>query len=1022
MNLTKIAFEYKKSVLLIIALLVINGVFAYFTLPAQEDPSVTVREVIVTTTFPGMSAKRVEQLITKKLEEELIKIPELKDITSASSTGLSTIHVLAQDRYFNLDLIWQDVRNKVNAAYAKMPEGTNVPFVNDEFGDVSVITLALTADGFPMNAVFDTAQHIRDTLYSVGGTKKIDILGQQDERIFLEVSNAKLAQLGISKDAIIKELQNQNIIRSGGQVDIGLASFTVEPTGNFSSIDDIADTLINIPDSEKFIALKDIVSVQHGYIDPPNKLAYFNGKPAIFFSIAMLDDYNILEYAPRVMQKVEQIIATLPLGYELHVATYQAKQVKDTVQNVSINVIETLAIVLVVVILFLGVRMGLIVGSIVPAVMLASLTIMQLTDMKLERMSLATLIISLGLLVDNGIVIAEDFKRRLETGVERYQAMIQGSSELAIPLLSSSATTILVFLPLMLAEHSAGEYTRSVSLVVLITLLISWVLALCLTPILCYLFVKLDPAAAAAQGDESNSLLNKINSRYEKLLHWILGHKALFLTTMFALLIASGASMQFVAKQFFPDSDRSQILINVDLPAGTSARETNRQMENIFKWLSNNEELTYIDSYSGYVGFSGPRFVLSLSPEDPVENKGFIVVNIADGVELYDVAKKLDRDLERDFPNVSIRAKKMFLGPSDSSIITVQVKGPDADVIYNKAQEIMDVFNQVPNTVDVRNNWENLTIKVEVQIDQHRAKLSGISSYDIAKSLEAYFVGVQVTEYRDGDEIIPLVFRANDVERQSLDRMRTINIYSPKTGQAIPLFQVAKFVPVNQFSTIHHENMFRTIDIEARNTEMAAEDLKLLVNDKIEQLKQDLPVNHTIEYDGVITDSIDAQKAMNSNMPMVLGVILILLVFQFNSYRKAAIVVLTIPLAFIGAAIGLHVMNAPFGFMVILGIYSLAGIVVNNAIVLIDRIKIEMDNGSAEYDAVINSCLTRLRPIAMATITTITGLLPLILTKDPLFYGMANVLAFGLGIGTILTLCVVPSLYCIFYKVQHIQN
>lgn len=1022
MNLTKIAFEYKKSVLLIIALLVINGVFAYFTLPAQEDPSVTVREVIVTTTFPGMSAKRVEQLITKKLEEELIKIPELKDITSASSTGLSTIHVLAQDRYFNLDLIWQDVRNKVNAAYAKMPEGTNVPFVNDEFGDVSVITLALTADGFPMNAVFDTAQHIRDTLYSVGGTKKIDILGQQDERIFLEVSNAKLAQLGISKDAIIKELQNQNIIRSGGQVDIGLASFTVEPTGNFSSIDDIADTLINIPDSEKFIALKDIVSVQHGYIDPPNKLAYFNGKPAIFFSIAMLDDYNILEYAPRVMQKVEQIIATLPLGYELHVATYQAKQVKDTVQNVSINVIETLAIVLVVVILFLGVRMGLIVGSIVPAVMLASLTIMQLTDMKLERMSLATLIISLGLLVDNGIVIAEDFKRRLEMGVERYQAMIQGSSELAIPLLSSSATTILVFLPLMLAEHSAGEYTRSVSLVVLITLLISWVLALCLTPILCYLFVKLDPAAAAAQGDESNSLLNKINSRYERLLHWILGHKALFLTTMFALLIASGASMQFVAKQFFPDSDRSQILINVDLPAGTSARETNRQMENIFKWLSNNEELTYIDSYSGYVGFSGPRFVLSLSPEDPVENKGFIVVNIADGVELYDVAKKLDRDLERDFPNVSIRAKKMFLGPSDSSIITVQVKGPDADVIYNKAQEIMDVFNQVPNTVDVRNNWENLTIKVEVQIDQHRAKLSGISSYDIAKSLEAYFVGVQVTEYRDGDEIIPLVFRANDVERQSLDRMRTINIYSPKTGQAIPLFQVAKFVPVNQFSTIHHENMFRTIDIEARNTEMAAEDLKLLVNDKIEQLKQDLPVNHTIEYDGVITDSIDAQKAMNSNMPMVLGVILILLVFQFNSYRKAAIVVLTIPLAFIGAAIGLHVMNAPFGFMVILGIYSLAGIVVNNAIVLIDRIKIEMDNGSAEYDAVINSCLTRLRPIAMATITTITGLLPLILTKDPLFYGMANVLAFGLGIGTVLTLCVVPSLYCIFYKVQRIQN
>ncbi|WP_298442030.1 efflux RND transporter permease subunit [uncultured Ferrimonas sp.] len=1018
MNITKLAFDYRKSVLLIIALLIINGVYAYFTLPAQEDPSITVREVIVTTTFPGMSAQRVEQLITKKLEEELIKIPELKEINSSSANGLSTVHVIAQDRYFNLDEIWQDVRNKVSAAYAKMPEGTQTPYVNDEFGDVSVITLALTSDGFSQKQSFDIAQHIRDTLYGVNGTKKVEILGQQPERVFLEVSNAKLAQLGISPDAILQELQNQNIIRSGGNVDIGLTSFIVEPSGNFTSIADIADTFINLPNSDNFIALKDIVTIKHGYVDPPNKLAYFNGEPALFFAIAMLDEHNILEYAPRLMQQVAQISATLPIGYQLHVATYQAQQVEETIESVSVNVVQTLAIVLVVVILFLGVRMGLIVGAIVPAVMLVALTIMQLTEMKLERMSLATLIISLGLLVDNGIVIAEDFKRRLEEGVERYQAMIQGSTELAIPLLSSSATTILVFLPLMLAEHAAGEYTRSVSLVVLITLLVSWVLALCLTPMLCYFFVQLAPPAGTQQGTEKPNLLAKISGHYEHLLHWVLSHKALFLASMLALLLASGFSMQFVAKQFFPDSDRSQILINVDLPAGTSARETNRQMEAIFNWINHNGDLDYVDSYSGYVGFSGPRFVLSLSPEDPVENKGFIVVNVAEGQDLYAIAQQLDRDLESAFPNVAIRAKKMFLGPSDSSIITVQVKGPDADVIYRKAQQIMDVFHQVPNTVDIHNNWENLTIKVEVQIDQHRAKLAGITSNDIAKALQSYFVGVQVTEYRDGDEIIPLIMRANNAERHSLDRMRTINVYSAKTGNAVPLFQVANFVPVNQFSSIHHEQLFKTVSVEARNTEMAAEDLKLLVDEKIDQLRADLPPNHSIEYDGVITDSIDAQQAMNANMPMVLGIILILLVLQFNSYRKTAIVALTIPLSFIGAAIGLHVMSASFGFMVILGIYSLAGIIVNNAIVLLDRIKIERDNGSDHYQAVINSCITRLRPITMATITTIAGLLPLILTQDPLFYGMANVMAFGLGIGTILTLCVVPSLYCCFYKVQ----
>lgn len=1021
MNLTKIAFEYKKSVLLIISLLIINGIFAYFTLPAQEDPNITIREAIVSTSFPGMSPQRVEQLITKKLEEELRKIPEVKDLTSSSSSGLSTIHVSIQDRYFNLDDIWQDVRNRVDAAYANMPKGTRTPFVNDDFGDVSVITLALTADGFTMNNMFDIAQHIRDTLYAIEGTKKIEILGQQVERIFLETSNAKLSQLGISPTAIINELQNQNIILSGGQVDVGATSFIVEPSGNFNSIDDIANTFINIPNSEDFIALRDIVTVRHGYIDPPNKLAYFNGEPALFFTIAMLENHNILEYAPRMMKQVEQVISTLPIGYQLDIATYQAEQVDKTVKGVSINVLQTLAIVLIVVILFLGVRMGLIVGAIVPAVMLATLTIMQFSDMKLERMSLATLIISLGLLVDNGIVIAEDFKRRIESGVERYQAMIQGCSELAVPLLSSSATTILVFLPLMLAEHAAGEYTRSVSLVILITLLTSWVLALCITPILCYYFIKPAPVAEAnnnKSNQQSLSFMDRFYISYEKFLHWVLQHKALFLTAMIALFFASVFSMKFVEQQFFPNSDRSQVLVNVDLPAGTSARETNRQMKEIFQWLNNNNELDFINSYSGYVGFSGPRFVLSLSPEDPVENKGFIVLNIEEGIDISALTIKLDQDLENRFPNVAIRAKKMFLGPSDSSILTVQVKGPDKNVIYKKAQEIMDVFHQVPNTIDIRNNWENLTVKIEVQIDQHRAKRSGITSSEIAQALESYFAGTQITEYRDGDEIIPILFRADDSERRSLDRMRTINIYSQKTGQAIPLFQVADFVPVNQFSTIHHENMFRTIDIEARNIKMTAEDLKALVDEKIELLKQDLPVNHLIEYDGVITDSKEAQKALNSNMPMVLGFIVILLVVQFNSYRKAAVIALTIPLSFIGAVIGLLVMNAPFGFMVILGLYSLAGIIVNNAIVLIDRIKIEIEEGRSEYDAVIEACLTRLRPITMTTITTIMGLLPLILTKDPLFYGMANVIAFGLGIGTILTLCVVPLLYCSFYKVS----
>jgi multidrug efflux pump subunit AcrB len=1015
MNLTKTAFTFRKSVFLLLSVMLLNGIFAYFTLPAQEDPNITIREAIISTSFPGMSPERIEQLITKKLEEEIRKIAEVEEITSTSTIGLSIVHVKIYDRYFNLDDIWQNVRNKTTAAHTRMPSGTRTPFVNDEFGDVSVITLALTANGFDMSETYDIAQHIRDTLYGIEGTKKIEILGRQEERIFLEASNAKLAQLGISPDALVKELQNQNIISSGGQIDTGPISFIVEPSGNFDSTVDIANTYINIPSSENFIALKDVVTLRRDFIDPPDKIAYFNGEPAIFFAISMLPEYNLLEYAPRVMQKVSGIEATLPIGYQINTATYQAEQVQKTIAGVSVNVLQTLAIVLVVVILFLGIRTGLVVGAIVPFVMLITLTIMQFSDMKLERMSLATLIISLGLLVDNGIVIAEDFKRRLEEGIARYDAMLQGSKELAIPLLSSSVTTVLFFLPLMLAEHVAGEYTRSISLVILITLLTSWILALCVTPLLCYYFIKVPKQTESEK--EANSTGN-FYRYYEHSLHFLLKHKALFMGAMVILFVVSVSSMSRVAKQFFPDSDRTQIVVNIDLPNGTSSKETNRQMQDIFAWLNNKERFDYIENFSGYVGFSGPRFVMSLSPEDPAQNKGFMVLNVKDSTDISATILQLDREIEHDFPNVSARVNKMFLGPSDSNTISIQVKGPDKDVIYRKAQEIMTVLHNTPNTLDIRNDWENLIVKVDVQIDQQRAKRSGLTSSEIAQALETYFSGTQITEYREGDEIIPVILRAEQAERENLDRLRTLTIYSQKTGKSIPLFQVASLAPNNQFAIIQHEDLFRTINIQARNTEMAAEDLKHMIDDKIEALKVDLPVNHSIEYDGVIKESADAQKALGASMPIVLGLILMLLVAQFNSFRQAAVITLTIPLAFIGAVAGLLIMNAPFGFMVTLGLYSLAGIIINNAIVLIDRIKIEAQSGKSEYQAVVDACLTRLRPIAMTTITTVMGLLPLITSKDPLFYGMANVIAFGLGIGTILTLAVVPALYCGFYKIK----
>ncbi len=445
MNLTQIAFHYRRLVFMALTALLLYGVISYFTLPAREDPQITIREALVVTQYPGLNPERVEDLITKKLERAIRQIPEIEEIRSTSSTGQSLIHVEIQDRFKDLKPIWQNLRNKVSEAYASLPDGTRPSIINDEFGDVSMITLALTAPDYEMSLMYDMAKHVRDVLYTVEGTKKIKIMGVQDERIFMEISNAKLSQLGIGPVELAQILSTQNIIQPGGSIDTGARSFIIEPTGNFETIEDIAETLIALPGTNDVIPLSDIVTITRDYIDPPNQSSYFNGEPAIMFAISMLNGYNVLEFSPRVKAQIEELQATLPAGMFLNIATYQAEQVANTVYGVSINVLQTLAIVLAVVMLFLGMRTGLIVGAIVPFVMLATLAVMNILGMELERMSLATLIISLGLLVDNGIVIAEDFKRRLEEGSSREDALKTCGGEMAVPLLISSLTTILVF-------------------------------------------------------------------------------------------------------------------------------------------------------------------------------------------------------------------------------------------------------------------------------------------------------------------------------------------------------------------------------------------------------------------------------------------------------------------------------------------------------------------------------------------------------------------------------------------------
>jgi multidrug efflux pump subunit AcrB len=1031
-NISQLSLSYNRLLTAVVVSLMVFGLYSFFNLPAQEDPKITIREAVVTTTLEGLPAKRVELLITKTIEEAIQNIPEVKEIRSISLNGQSIVHVQIDDIYNNLSQIWDDMRQEIELVTDQLPQGTSVPIVNDNFGDVAILTVAmLTEPGISWGERQDIAQHVRDHLFTVKGTKRVNILGIQPEQMVIEVANSKLAQLGIAPNLILNALRQQNVISSGGSIDANGTNLSLQPTGNFDTIEDIENTLIAVPGLQQSIQLKDIAQVSRKPIDPPVRTAFFNGKPAVVFAIAKNQETDVLQYSPKVEKVLNQLAQSLPAGFELQTITRQADVVEAAVTGVSFNVVQTLSIVSAVVILFLGLRTGLIVGSIVPAVILITMSVMAFTDMALERMSLATLIIALGVLVDNGIVIAEDFKRRLEEGETRKEALSEAGRTLAIPLLTSSLTTILVFLPLMLADSSSGEYTRSVSLVILISLLVSWFLSLTITPLLCYHFVEIKkPENEGKVRKNINAVFDKLNPTYESALRKVLKFRKVFLLVMFGLFILGGYAMSLVPVKFFPDSDRSQVLIYVDLPAGSSMRETDTVMQRILLDLEDTQRFPHIEKHVAYGGFGGPRFVLSLTPIDNEPHKAFFMLDVGERINAEPTILAIQELFANEYPEVNSKVTKMFLGPSDSSKIDVQIKGPDAEYIYDTAKKIEQVLRDIEGTYDVRNDWENRVTEIKINVNQHQARRVGVSSEDIAQSLQSYFSGLIVSEFREGDDILPIVIRAPQSERFDLERLQTATIFSSGIEQNIPLIQVASLEYETGFARIARENLFRTVTIEAKNAFMNAEDMVPLLEPKLAELRLELPFGYTIEYDGVIQDSKESQASLNANLPLCIAIILVLLIGQFKSFRRTAIIITSIPLIVIGAAIGLHVLQANFGFMVILGLYALAGIIINNAIVLIDRIDSEIseiklpedgDNTRFEqerFEAVVSASVRRLRPIIMSTTTTILGLLPLIISADALFYAMSGAIAFGLAIGTVLTLGVVPVLYSLFFKVR----
>ena len=1034
-GLTELGFRYKKVVLFVVALAMVAGLVRYFTMPSREDPYLVIRNAIVIAEHPGLSPERMEQLVARPLEEAVITVPEIKQVLTTVLEGQVILQLEAYFSAKDLDRVWDEVAEAVQAAAPELPDTMGGVFVDDDFGDVAVVTAALTSDDFSMEELFDYAQYSRDRLLSVGGTRRIEIVGAPSERIYLDIDVARLAAARVSVLDIEAALAARNVIASGGDVVTNDRRYLVEPTGRVLDPEDLRDVLVQTANLSTPVRLSEVADVRRGYADPPERLAFYNGKPAIVITMVQNANESAIDYGERALARLDEIQTELPAGVDLNTITVQKRQVESAVYGVSFSVIQTLFVVSVVVVIFLGLRTGLVVGSIVPVVVLLTIAGMSVWGIPLQRMSLATIVIALGLLVDNGIVVAEDFKRRLGEGVDRRDAISQTGRELALPLLSSSLTTMVFFLPLALAPNSSSEYTRSISQVIVLSLSISWVIAMTVTPILCFWFVK---APRESQGKKPRLVqrgFNWLEARYEALLLFILRGRWIFMGLVAASFAGGMWLFGQIPAQFFPNSDREQVLVYLDLPEGVSTEQTAAAMQTLLSVVGDRERFPDFRDYAGYVGFGGPRFVLSLAPVDPGRNVGFAVVNI-DGLENVQThIDDLQSDLEAAIPDAFIRTTKMFLGPSDPNVIQIQVKGPDAEHINTVATRIETLLMDQDGADYAWTDWYNPTQKLVVDIDQDRAQLAGLSSQTVASQMSLLTQGRTIGAIFEGDEKVPVVLRARDQDRRSVDFLRSLLVLNP-AGETVRLGNIADIRAEAQLGRIQREDLVRTVTIEGRNSLTSPEDLVPLITADLDALREDLLPGHVIEFDGAVGESAESQGAIASQAPLAFGLIVILLLMQFNSFRNLLIILSILPLSIIGAAIGLYVMGAPFGFMVILGLFALFGIIVNNAIVLIDRIQIEIDaqgeddtddpthdtNADNRLEAVLSACGRRLRPILITTVTTILGLLPLIIGKDVLFFGMANVIAFGLAVGTILTLGVVPVLYTLFYRIDVSQD
>ena len=1033
-NLSEWALRHQSFVLYLIIGLALAGAYSYARLGQAEDPDFTFKVMVVRTLWPGATAREVEQQVTERLEKKLQETPWFDYARSYSKPGESMIFIVLKDYTppQQVPYAWYEARKKVRDIQHTLPAGVLGPFFNDEFGDTFGTIYAFTADGYSFAELRDYVDQVRNELLRVADVAKIDMIGDQDEKIYVEMSHRKLATLGIDPLTIFNVLRQQNNLVPAGNFETSADRIFVRVSGAFESLEGIRE--IGIQAGGRLFRLGDIANVYRGYVDPPLVKMRQEGQEAIGLAIAMRKGGDIIALGKALKREVERLTRDLPIGIEVHQVADQPSVVGRSINEFMKTLAEAVVIVLAVSFLSLGTRTGVVVALCVPLVLAVTFLGMKVTGIDLQRISLGALIIALGLLVDDAIIAVEMMAIKMEQGWERFKAASFAYTSTAASMLTGTLVTAAGFLPVGLAKSAAGEYTFSIFAVVTMSLLISWVVAVLFTPYLGYKLLpdfkpgphkenlvtrslrrfapRLAPASyAGAHGGEVYQ--TPFYRRFRALVAWCVGRRWIVTGATVAAFLASLGGFALVQQQFFPSANRPELVVDLWLPSGASIVATEHEAQRFEEVLSSDPD---VHSFVAYVGGGSPRFYLPLDQQLFNANLAEFIVTTKSNEVRDAVAGRLLDKLDTEFTVLRGRVQPLQNGPPVAYPVQFRVSGPDFSELRRYAEEIAAVMRANPNMYHVHLDWNELSKVVRLQIDQNKARLIGVASQDLSSVLNSILTGFSITQFRERDKLVEVLARAEPGERRSLEELASINVPT-QSGRWIPLSQIAAIEYGLEEGIIWRRNREPTITVQGDILgHVQAPVVSLQIDPKLDEIRAKLLPGYRIELGGAIEESARGQASVAAVIPVMLLTIVTLLMMHLQSIQKTILVLLTAPLGLIGVTLFLLVLDVPFGFVAMLGALALSGMIMRNSIILVDQIEQDLRAGHSAWDAVVESTVRRFRPILLTAAAAILAMMPL--TQSNFWGPMAVAIMGGLTVATVLTLLFLPALYAAWFRVK----